>query len=191
MLLKRKLASRKFPSIIVPSPEQMFSLDYHGEQEPNPASRVTLSGDRDELGMPRLHVDWRYTAQDIRTAQTVFRLFASDLADQGCGDLAVDDEEIARDMLRDGAYGGHHIGTVRMGVSPRTSVLDAECRVHGMSNLWVAGSAAFPTSGQANPTLTIVALALRLAHRLKAQATQPLQVRERSAPHLQPLHGGL
>jgi choline dehydrogenase-like flavoprotein len=180
MLLKRKLAARKFPSIIVPSPEQIFSLDYHGEQEPNPASRVTLSGDRDELGMPRLHVDWRYTAQDIRTAQTVFRLFAADLANQGCGDLAVDDEEIARDMLRDGAYGGHHIGTVRMGVSPRTSVLDAECRVHGMTNLWVAGSAAFPTSGQANPTLTIVALALRLAHRLKALATQPLEVRERS-----------
>ncbi len=62
-------------------------------------------------------------------------------------------------MIRYGAYGGHHIGTARMGSDPRTSVVDANCRLHSVRNLYIAGSAVFPTSSQANPTLTIVALA--------------------------------
>ena len=65
---------------------------------------------------------------------------------------------------------GHHIGTTRMGDDPRTSVVNADGRIHGVSNLFVAGSATFPTSSQANPTLTIVALAVRLADHLKRQA---------------------
>jgi choline dehydrogenase-like flavoprotein len=83
--------------------------------------------------------------------------------------LRYDEAEIARDILRDGAYGGHHIGTARMAAAPARGVVDADCRVHGMDNLFIAGSAVFPTSGQANPTLTIVALALRLADRLRAR----------------------
>jgi choline dehydrogenase-like flavoprotein len=73
-------------------------------------------------------------------------------------------------MTRYGAYGGHHIGTTRMGTDPRTSVVDAECRVHGIDNLSIASAAVFPTSSQANPTLTVVALALRLAQRLRDTA---------------------
>ncbi|WP_338662371.1 GMC family oxidoreductase [Pararoseomonas sp. SCSIO 73927] len=167
MLRKRRLAARKFPSVIVRPPGNVFSLDFHGEQEPNPESRVTLSDATDALGMPRLRVDWRATAGDIRTAQVAYRLLAEDLARWGRGTLLHDPEEVAADMLRDGAYGGHHIGTARIGFTPATGVVDAECRVHGIANLWVAGSAVFPTSGQANPTLTVVALALRLAARLK------------------------
>jgi len=68
--------------------------------------------------------------------------------------------------MRFGAYGGHHIGTARMGSDPRTSVVDANCRVHSVGNLFVAGSAAFPTSSQANPTLTLIALSLRLGRHL-------------------------
>ena len=70
-------------------------------------------------------------------------------------------------MTRYGAYGGHHIGTTRMGSDPRSSVVDAAGRVHGVRNLYIAGSSTFPTSSQANPTLTIVAMALRLAEHLK------------------------
>jgi choline dehydrogenase-like flavoprotein len=77
-------------------------------------------------------------------------------------------------LRRDGAYGGHHIGTARMGASPATGVIDGNGKVFGVNNLFVAGSAAFPTSGQANPTLTIVATALRLADRLAATANRPL-----------------
>ena len=70
-------------------------------------------------------------------------------------------------MTRYGAYGGHHIGTARLGSDPASSVVDPDCRVHGVDNLFIAGSAVFPTSSQANPTLTIVAMALRLADHLK------------------------
>lgn len=170
MLFRRKLAARKFPSLIVRPPGGVFSLDYHGEQAPNPESRVTLIGTKDPLGMPRLRVDWRHSTVDLHTAETCFRLLAEDLTAWGRGWLDFDPAELARDMLRDGAYGGHHIGTARMGHSPRSSVVDGEARVHGMTNLSLAGAAIFPTSGQANPTLTLVALALRLADRLKREA---------------------
>jgi choline dehydrogenase-like flavoprotein len=176
MLRKRRLAARKFPSVIVRPPGNVFSLDFHGEQEPNPDSRVALGEGRDALGMPRLRVDWRFTERDIRTAQVTFRLLAEDLSRWGRGWLDFDPEEVARDMLRDGAYGGHHIGTARMGATPSSGVVDPDGRVHGMANLWVAGSAVFPTSGQANPTLTVVALALRLADRLKREMARPLAV---------------
>lgn len=172
MLFRRKLAARKFPSVIVRPPGGIFTLDYHGEQAPNPESRVTLGTRRDALGMPQLHVDWRHSALDLHTAKTCFRLLAEDFGTWGRGWLEHDPAQIAEDMLRDGAYGGHHIGTARMGHSPATSVVDADARVHGMRNLSLAGSAVFPTSGQANPTLTLVALALRLAERLKREAAQ-------------------
>jgi choline dehydrogenase-like flavoprotein len=167
MLKKRKLAARKFPSIIVRPPGNVFSLDFHGEQEPNPDSRVTLGSTRDALDMPRLRVDWRWTPGDLRTAEVTFGLLAEELTKWGKGSLEFDPKEIAHDMLRDGAYGGHHIGTARMGATPATSVVDANCRVHGINNLWIASAAVFPTSSQANPTLSIVALALRLAAQLK------------------------
>ncbi|MDE2350088.1 MAG: GMC family oxidoreductase, partial [Gammaproteobacteria bacterium] len=95
-------------------------------------------------------------------------LLALDLQRTGTGTLAYDPQELEAEMTRYGAYGGHHIGTARMGTDPRDSVVDADCRVHGVDNLSIAGSAVFPTSSQANPTLTIVALALRLAARLRA-----------------------
>ena len=71
--------------------------------------------------------------------------------------------------MRYGAYGCHHIGTARMGSDVRTSVVDSDCRVHSVRNLYVAGSAVFPTSGQANPTLTLIALSLRLGKHLSAR----------------------
>jgi choline dehydrogenase-like flavoprotein len=86
--------------------------------------------------------------------------------------LSFDRENVASDLLRDGAYGGHHIGTARMGASPETGVVDRDCRVFGVSNLFIAGSAVFPTSSQANPTLTILAMALRLAAQLKSEIHQ-------------------
>jgi choline dehydrogenase-like flavoprotein len=66
--------------------------------------------------------------------------------------------------------GKHHIGTTRMHADPRFGVVDPDCRVHGCANLHVAGSSVFPTSGYANPTLTIVALAVRLSEHLKRTA---------------------
>lgn len=170
MLKDRKLAERKFPSIIIKPKANLFSLDFHAEQQPNPDSRVTLLPETDALGMPRLRVDWRYTGTDVATITHAIALLAGDIEHGGIGALAYEPDDIEFEMTRYGAYGGHHIGTARMGRDPRSSVVDPDCRVHGVSNLSIASSAVFPTSSQANPTLTVVALALRLADRLRAEA---------------------
>ena len=170
MLRDRFLAARKFPSIIVRSPAGRYSLDFHAEQEPLAASRVTLTEERDEFDTPRVMIDWRYSALDVKTVRESVRLFAQDIERCGIGRFEYDPESIESEMLRYGAYGGHHLGTTRMGSDVRTSVVDLNCRVHGVDNLYVAGGAVFPTSSQANPTLTIVALAVRLAEHLQAAA---------------------
>ncbi len=170
MLRDRLLADRKFPSIIIKPKANLFSLDFHAEQQPNPDSRVSLESRVDALGMPRLMIDWRYTRADVETVRKAIALLAADFARSGTGALRYDPEALEGEMTRYGAYGGHHIGTARMGTDPRTSVVDSNCRVHGVDNLFVTGAAVFPTSGQANPTLTIVALALRLAQLLQSAA---------------------
>lgn len=173
MLRDRKLAERKFPSIIIEPKTNLYSLDFHAEQEPNRDSRITLGTEVDALGMPRLHVDWRYTPGDVRTVRTALELLRTDLATSGVGEFSYDADQVETEMTRYGAYGGHHIGTARMGNDPQHSVVDADGRVHGIGNLYVAGAATFPTSSQANPTLTIVALAARLAHHLRTRKDAP------------------
>jgi choline dehydrogenase-like flavoprotein len=165
----RTLADRKFPSLVVAPRNGVYSLDIHAEQVPNPESRITLAGERDAFGMPRLRVDWRHRPLDFRTVAVALDLLRQDLAGHHLGELTYQEEEIPKAMLREGAYGGHHIGTARMSGSPESGVVDRDCRVHGTDNLFVASSAVFPTSSQANPTLTIIAFALRLADHLQAQ----------------------
>jgi choline dehydrogenase-like flavoprotein len=169
-LRRRTLAARKFPSVIVRPANLRFSLDFHAEQEPNPASRVTLGEASDALGLRRIHVDWRYSAQDVATVSRALAALAHEVERAGVGRFTYDPAQVEAEMTRYGAYGGHHIGTARMGLDPRTSVVDANCRLHEADNVYVMGAAVFPTSGQANPTLTIVALALRLAEHLKQAA---------------------
>ncbi len=169
---RRTLAERKFPSVILRNRTNRFSLEFQGEQQPLPSSRVTLAPDVDALGMRKLRVDGRYCQADIDAAERTLQLIAAELARTGVGQLTWRPETLEEDLMRYGAYGGHHIGTARMGANPKTSVVDADCRVHSVQNLYLAGSAVFPTSSQANPTLTIVALALRLADRL-VQRLQP------------------
>jgi choline dehydrogenase-like flavoprotein len=173
MLKDRKLAQRKFPSIIIRPKANLYSLDFHAEQQPNPASRVTLDTSRDALGMPRLAIDWRYTPIDVETVGKALALLAADLRQNGVGELRYSPASLETEITRYGAYGGHHIGTARMGGNPRTSVVDADCRLHAVHNLYVAGAAVFPTSSQANPTLTLVALALRLARTLRKELKEP------------------
>ncbi|MCP3726481.1 FAD-dependent oxidoreductase [Paraburkholderia sp. CNPSo 3272] len=169
-LRRRTLAARKFPSVIVRPANLRFSLDFHAEQEPNPASRITLGDETDALGLRRIHVDWRYTQQDVATVSRALAALAQEVERAGVGRFSYDAAQVEAEMTRYGAYGGHHIGTARMGRDVHTSVVDADCRLHEADNVYVTGAAVFPTSGQANPTLTIVALALRLAEHLKGAA---------------------
>ena len=166
-LRSRSLAERKFPSVILRNRSNRFSLEVHAEQRPLVDSRVSLSAQRDALGMPRLRVDWRYDRDDIESVRRSLDLMALEFAASGVAQFSYRPETLEEDLLRFGAYGGHHLGTARMGTDPRSSVVDANCQVHGVRNLFVAGSAVFPTSSQANPTLTLLALALRLSAHLQ------------------------
>ena len=167
---RRTLAERKFPSVILRNKSNQFSLEVHGEQAPLADSRVTLTDDVDALGMPRIRVDWRYDPSDIESVRKTLDVFAEEFARSGVARFEYDGERLEEDLTRFGAYGGHHVGTARMGTDPATSVVDADCRVHSVNNLFIAGSAVFPTSSQANPTLTLVALSLRLAAHLAERA---------------------
>lgn len=133
-------------------------------QIPNRDSRVTLTAARDDLGMRRVHLDWKLTDADRTGAARALELIGLAFARKGLGRLRAD-VRAARAWPKS-AGGCHHMGTTRMSDSPTQGVVDANLKLHGVSNLYVAGSSVFPTGGYANPTLTILALALRLGEHL-------------------------
>jgi len=139
------------------------------EQVPNPDSRVGLVEERDALGLNRAFLDWRLTQTDRQGIAEGAKAIAMEVGRSGFGRFRMSFSTI-EDILPDGAHGAHHhMGTTRMHENPKQGVVDPDCRVHGVGNLFVAGSSVFPTCGHANPTLTIVALSLRLADRIKAE----------------------
>jgi len=133
------------------------------EQAPNPDSRVTLSDRKDLLGLNQVAVDWRMGFLEKRTIRRAQEIIAQELVESGLGRVngkLLDDTPA--DRFPNLQWVWHHMGTTRMHVDPRQGVVDENCRVHGMSNLFIAGSSVFPTGGADMPTMTIVALALRL-----------------------------
>ena len=145
---------------------QGASIDLNIEQRPNRDSRLTLGDSLDELGQPRINVDWRLTESDWLTAQTALQALAQEAGRSNLGRVRnsmADDYPNWPGIMR-GSF--HHMGGARMSSDNRDGVVDANCKVHSIDNLYVASSAVFPTSGFANPTLTIVALSLRLADHL-------------------------
>ena len=140
------------------------------EQSPNPHSRVTLGFELDCLGQRRAQVDWRLTALDRRSFRRAAEVFGENLASQTGGHF----RHAAWTALPEGVAPplrgtAHHMGTTRMAADPRDGVVDSHCKVHGVDNLFVAGSSVFPTGGGwAFPTLTIVALGLRVADAIKS-----------------------
>ncbi|MGQ3049613.1 MAG: FAD-dependent oxidoreductase [Niveispirillum sp.] len=164
---------------LIAQPKALYLL-VRGEQAPNPDSRVRLSQARDMLGQRRADLDWQLSPLDKRSAHAVTELVGAELARTGLGRITLDnwlldgtdawptgaDDGDHHDVLQGGH---HHIGTTRMSADPSTGVVDANAKVWGKENLFVAGSSIFPTSGWANPTLTIVALSLRLGAHLARQ----------------------
>ncbi|HJQ18503.1 MAG TPA: GMC family oxidoreductase [Allosphingosinicella sp.] len=148
-----------------------------GEQAPNPDSRVLLSAERDTLGNRRADLDWRLSAIDKHTAKIFAQTFDSELRRLGKGSVVPSDwlDDPNPQWPIDHTVGNHpfanyhQMGGTRMSDAPAQGVVDRHCRVHDYANLHVAGGSVFTTSGWANPTLTIVALALRLADRLDGQ----------------------
>jgi choline dehydrogenase-like flavoprotein len=154
-----------------PAEALKFAWSNECEQIPNPESRVKLSHDRDALGMNRVTLTWRLTSQDKSSLRRSHEILARELGRSGIGRMKLADALLADDdgWPADVIGGRHHMGTTRMHADPKRGVVDGDGRVHGVENLFVAGSSVFPTSGSANPTLTVVALALRLADHLKAR----------------------
>lgn len=141
-----------------------YRLVAMAEQEPTRASGLRLVADRDEFGVPMAELDWRLSPVDIRSMVMGQRVMAPTLERAVGGHVVL---TLGPGGPPSPAGGAHHMGTTRMSATPQHGVVDAECRVHGVPNLWVAGSSVFPRGGAANPTLTIVALALRLAGRIE------------------------
>jgi choline dehydrogenase-like flavoprotein len=148
-----------------------------GEQAPNPDSRILLSSETDALGVPRANLDWQLSAIDKHTAKVFAETFDAELRRLKLGSLKPADwlQEKSLNWPVDHTIGNHPIGNyhqvggTRMSAEPTSGVVDGNCRVHGYANLFVAGGSVFPTSGWANPTLTIIALALRLGDHISQQ----------------------
>ena len=144
------------------------------EMAPDPNSRISLSEVRDQLGMRRARIDWRPGELERRTASEYVRTVASELQRLGIGtyDLRqaafLDDE---KGWVNKAGDNNHHMGTTRMHESDKLGVVDSNCQVHGIDNLYIGSSAVFPSSGSSYPTLTILALCIRVADRLKTLLT--------------------
>ena len=137
------------------------------EQVPSPENRVSLSDKKDIFGNPLARVAWSLSELDKKSLFTLHTTLKKELKQNNVGDLVspILDNSETFVSVKDAS---HHMGTTRMGVDPRYSVVDENCRVHGVENLFIAGSSVFPTSGHANPTATIIALAIRLADHIKS-----------------------
>ncbi|NQV21790.1 MAG: GMC family oxidoreductase [Rhodospirillales bacterium] len=154
-------------------PDRSGLLRVASEQIPNRNSRVTITAKKDRFGLRTAVLDWRLLPQDKISVRTGALKIATYMASQDIGRVkllpwVLDENNHDFPGVTDGEEVGgfHHMGTARMGLSKQDSVVDRHCRVHGIKNLYVAGSSVFTTGGHANPTFTIVQLALRLADHL-------------------------
>jgi choline dehydrogenase-like flavoprotein len=155
------------------SPRARFQVCLTCEQEPDAESRILLSGEKDALGMPRANVRWNVSDLTWRTMLSYARMLQEEFRRAGIGEIELDPwiHDGEDDWRRHIMDQFHHMGTTRMHDSPRHGVVDRDCRVHGLANFHIGGSSVFPTSGHSNPTLTIIALCMRLSDRLKHDLT--------------------
>jgi hypothetical protein len=150
----------------------VFQVVHQVEQPPRWGNRVLLGRETDAWGRPVLEREWTWHEDDIARTLAAQDLVAAELAAAGLGDY-----HIARDGERPLVLTlscAHPMGTTRMHADPRQGVVDAGCRVHAVDNLYVAGSSTFTTGSFINPTLTAVALALRIADAIKARHAPPI-----------------
>ncbi|HEX4930382.1 MAG TPA: GMC family oxidoreductase [Gaiellaceae bacterium] len=150
-------------------PVESYELTTRIDPVPNPDSRVVLGRERDALGMPKLRLEWRLHELDRHSVSRTLELLAGELGVAGLGRMRTTFDEHGSEWPDDLSGGFHHMGTTRMSDDPKRGVVDRDCRVHGVSNLFVAGSSVFSTAGSGTPTITLTALALRLVDKLKQE----------------------
>jgi len=142
------------------------------EQSPNPTSRIKLDAERDQLGVPRAVLDWQLSSIDKRSIRKLQEIIGEEVGRSELGRVRLMDWLQEENSKWPSTLGGgwHHMGTTRMSNDPKEGVVDANCKVFGIQNLYMAGSSCFPTSGAANPTFTLLALTFRLSEHLKKNA---------------------
>jgi len=148
-----------------------LSVITYMDQIPNKESKVTLQKNVDKLGMRKAHVKWKYYEEEKNMVKVFNTQLAIEIAKHNIGRMKIDEDILENnhfeEMIRLESGGGHQMGTTRMGQDMSDSVVDLNCKMHGIDNLYCLGSSVFPTTGWVNPTLTIVALSIRLADYLK------------------------
>ncbi len=142
-----------------------YSINGAWEQIPNPDSRVRLGTDVDQLGMPKIILESNMFDQDLKSYMKTYELLAMTLGRLGLGRLYYD--KTGKEFLDKPTGASHHTGTTRMGVDATEGVVDTNCKVFGIDNLYIAGASVFPTPSQANPTFTIIAMSIRLSDYMK------------------------
>ncbi len=152
--------------VVDSSNARAYSLGCGMEPAPDPDRRLTLTGKRDALGMPELKLDMRIADSDFTRYRDTLKEMGRQLLASGAGMIRLNRKTRA-EWFSEMDWGNHHMGTTRMSADPKTGVVDANQAVHGVANLYVAGSAVFPTYGASNPTMNLVALTLRLADHLR------------------------
>ena len=165
---KRYLADSRLPGFFLLNSSHRYGLSYHAEQLPNESSRVYLNGAIDKLGTPRLSIDFKFSEEDALPILRAHELLGDWLEKNGLGKIEYRQrkEETIERILAIASHGTHQIGLARMGECRNTGIVDRNLRSFDSRNLYLLSSAVFPSSGQCNPTLSIVALAVRLAEHL-------------------------
>ncbi|WP_145198900.1 GMC oxidoreductase [Sphingobium sp. B2] len=142
-----------------------YQLEHRIEQAPNRDSRVTIGAERDKLGQRPVTFHWALSDLDVKTINVGQDIIVRELSALNMGRFEV--ESITMDMLKQRVLGHyHHTGTTRMSENPSDGVVDANLKVHDVDNLYVGGSSVFPTTGYSGPTMTLIALSVRLAEHL-------------------------
>ncbi len=148
----------------------LFEVIHLAEQAPDPENRVTLGTELDALGCAKIKLYWRWNEIDTQSILKVQDILVEEFAQAGLGYLKLERDRGLPQLILPSIH--HHMGTTRMSESPRQGVVDANCKVHGVSNLYIASSSVFPTGSYANPTLTIIAVAIRVADQVKSRLTE-------------------
>ena len=164
-LWHRYVSRPRIPGFFIRNKARRYPLAYHAEQIPHGESRVTLAEASDRTGLPRLRIDLRFHEIDAKSIVRTHELLEAWLLEAGLGRLhwRHPPDRRVEAVMQLAQHGTHQIGTIRMGRDRTDAVVDSELRTFDVPNLFVASTAVLPTSSQANPTLTAIALAMRLA----------------------------
>ena len=180
---RRYLAAERIPGYFIRNRSMRYGLSYHCEQSPCADSRVTLSDTTDRLGAPRLRIDLRFSREDAEGVVRAHQRLADWLERSNIAEVHYRQPEAENvdAVVARMSHGTHQIGTARMGATRGEGVVDRDLRCFDAPNLFVASSAVFCTSSQANPTLSIMAFAVRLAEHLAGESARKAEIRSEIA----------